>query len=158
MTNQQAHQLLTMEQLWQFSLEYYSSREVKDACLALQNQFHGNVNLLIALKWLDEHHYTIQEQDWHRVEQSLGRTEALLHHYRELRRKLKTALSDTLYREALQFELQLEKQQQADLVDCINHLTLTSREEHSLTQMYCLQLGAEHLQAAFAKPVEALLN
>ncbi|MGR5541120.1 TIGR02444 family protein, partial [Vibrio campbellii] len=64
----------------------------------------------------------------------------------------------TLYREALQFELQLEKQQQADLVDCINHLTLASRDEHSLTQMYCLQLGAEHLQAAFAKPVEALLN
>ncbi|GAL14152.1 hypothetical protein JCM19233_5164 [Vibrio astriarenae] len=158
MTNQQAHQLLTMEQLWQFSLEYYSSREVKDACLTLQNQYHGNVNLLILLKWLDEHHFSIQEKDWHRVEQSLGRTEALLHHYRELRRKLKIAVSDTLYREALQFELQLEKQQQADLVDCINHLSLKSRDEHSLTQMYCHLLGADHLQAAFAKPVDVLLN
>lgn len=158
MTNQQAAQPLTMEQLWQFSLEYYSNREVKDACLTLQNHYHGNVNLLILLKWLDEHQHNINQQDWHRVEQSLERTEGLLHHYRELRRKLKSALSDTLYREALQFELQLEKQQQADLVDCINHLCLTKRGDSSLTQMYCQQLDADHLQTAFAEPVEVLLD
>ena len=45
---------LTLERLWQFSLQYYSVREVKDACLSLQNNFHGNVNLLLLLKWLDE--------------------------------------------------------------------------------------------------------
>ena len=45
---------LTLERLWQFSLQYYSMRGVKDACLNLQNHFKGNVNLLLLLKWLDE--------------------------------------------------------------------------------------------------------
>ena len=115
---------LTLERLWQFSLQYYSVREVKEACLHLQNHFKGNVNLLLLLKWLDEQQVCFQEQDWHKVEECLGRSEALLHSYRELRRKLKLHLPDTLYRESLQFELQLEKQQQSDLVDCINRIEL----------------------------------
>ncbi|MGL6261285.1 TIGR02444 family protein [Vibrio sp. WXL103] len=156
MNQQQASPLLTLEQLWQFSLDYYGDREVKDACLALQNHHQGNVNLLIALKWLDEQQLTLQSPDWQALEHSLARTESLLHSYRGLRRKLKTTTNDTLYREALQFELQLERQQQADLVDCINHLPLSQGSEESLTLTYCKHLGAEHLQTAFAKPVDAL--
>ncbi len=143
---------LTLERLWQFSLQYYSVREVKQACLNLQNQFKGNVNLLLLLKWLDEQRVTIAEQDWHKVEECLGRSEALLNSFRELRRKLKQPLADTLYREALQFELQLEKQQQADLVDCVNQLTLHNADDYPLALRYCRQLGGEHLYSTFAQP------
>ncbi|WP_159739655.1 TIGR02444 family protein [Vibrio atypicus] len=149
---------LTLERLWQFSLQYYSVREVKDACLNLQNHCKGNVNLLLLLKWLDEQQVCFHEQDWHRVEECLGRSETLLLSYRELRRKLKLHVSDTLYRESLQFELQLEKQQQADLVDCINSIELEINHAEPLTLRYCRQLGGEHLYSAFAEPIDNIAN
>ncbi|KGY11378.1 hypothetical protein NM22_16090 [Vibrio tubiashii] len=149
---------LTLERLWQFSLQYYSVREVKEACLHLQNHFKGNVNLLLLLKWLDEQQVSFQEQDWHKVEECLGRSEALLHSYRELRRKFKNNLPDTLYRESLQFELQLEKQQQSDLVDCINNIELEVNHAEPLTLRYCRQLGGEQLYAVFAEPIKDIAN
>lgn len=149
---------LTLERLWQFSLQYYSVREVKEACLNLQNQFKGNVNLLLLLKWLDEQQVCFQEQDWHRVEECLGRSEALLLSYRELRRKLKSQVTDTLYRESLQFELQLEKQQQSDLVDCINSIQLEVNHGEPLTLRYCRQLGGEQLYHSFSRPIDNIAN
>lgn len=149
---------LTLERLWQFSLQYYSVREVKEACLHLQNHFKGNVNLLLLLKWLDKQQVCFQEQDWHKVEECLGRSEALLHSYRELRRKFKNSLPDTLYRESLQFELQLEKQQQSDLVDCINSIELEINHAEPLTLRYCRQLGGEQLYTVFAEPIDDIAN
>ncbi|MCV5919362.1 DUF2390 domain-containing protein, partial [Escherichia coli] len=78
-----------------------------------------------------------QEKDWHLVQSCLGRSETLLHSFRDLRRHLKSQVNDALYRESLQFELQLEKQQQADLVDCINSLTLIKNDGDPLTLRYC---------------------
>lgn len=153
MTNKHAQYTLTLEHLWQFSLQFYGVREVKEACLSLQNNYHGNVNLLLLLRWLDEQQLIFQEKDWHLVQSCLGRSEALLHSFRELRRHLKSQVNDALYRESLQFELQLEKQQQSDLVDCINSLTLVQNDGAPLTLRYCRQLGGEHLQQAFAIPV-----
>ncbi|SHO54795.1 TIGR02444 family protein [Vibrio quintilis] len=143
---------LTLEHLWQFSLQYYSVRDVKEACMSLQNNYHGNVNLLLLLKWLDEQQVSIKEQDWNKVITCINRSEILLHGFRDLRRKLKSHLPDTLYRESLQFELQLEKQQQSDLVECINTLTLQPPASVALTLYYCKQLGAEHLADIFSKP------
>ncbi len=153
MTNKSAELTLTLERLWQFSLQFYGVREVKEACLALQNNYNGNVNLLMLFRWLDEQHLIFQEKDWHLVQSCLGRSEALLHSFRELRRQLKSQVNDALYRQALQFELQLEKQQQSDLVDCINALTLVRNDGDPLTLRYCRQLGGAHLQHAFAIPV-----
>ncbi|MDG3086968.1 TIGR02444 family protein [Vibrio hannami] len=142
---------LTIERLWQFSLQYYSVREVKEACLNLQNKFHGNVNLLLMLKWLDEHNLTFKQEEWSQVQRCILRSEVLLLHYRELRKKLKNNLPDSLYRESLEFELLLEKQQQSDLVDCINSLELHENRGDPLTKLYCEQLSADHLTEAFSK-------
>ena len=149
---------LTLERLWQFSLQYYSVKDVKDACLNLQNQFKGNVNLLLLLKWLDEQQAAFLDEDWHKVEECLGRSETLLHSYRDLRRKLKSHVPDTLYRESLQFELQLEKQQQSDLVDCINSIELQINQAEPLTLRYCRQLGGEHLHDVFAHSIDDLTH
>lgn len=146
------HAPLTLEYLWQFSLQYYGVREVKEACLAIQNHYHGNVNLLLALKWLDEQHCHFSVEDWHLIQGCLGRTEQLLHHFRHLRRQLKNNINDSLYREALEFELSLEKQQQSDLVDCINARHITTNTGPLLVTKYCQQLGADHLSNVFAKP------
>ncbi len=141
---------LTLERLWQFSLQYYSVRGVKEACLTLQNRHEGNVNLLLLLKWLDENRLTFDKADWKKVRHCILRSEELLLQYRELRKKLKASLPSTLYRESLQFELLLEKQQQSDLVECINALIITTNTEEPLTLGYCRSLGAEHLYPLFS--------
>ncbi|USD65518.1 TIGR02444 family protein [Vibrio sp. SCSIO 43136] len=145
---------LTLERLWQFSLQYYGVREIAEACLHLQNHYHGNVNLVLLLKWLDEQALGLDDKHWPTLHTCLARTETLLLSYRELRKKFKTQLPDTTYREALQFELQLEKQQQSDLVDCINHLPLKPNATPSLTRLYCKQLGADHLIDVFSRPAQ----
>ncbi|AUI87148.1 TIGR02444 family protein [Vibrio azureus] len=152
MSNRHANPPLTLESLWQFSLQFYGVRQVKEACLSLQNHYQGNVNLVLLLRWLDEQQVTFSEQDWPAVQHSLTRSETLLYSYRELRRQLKPQLNDALYRQALQFELELEKQQQADLVDCINTLSLTANDGDPLTLRYCRHLGGDHLQHAFSLP------
>jgi uncharacterized protein (TIGR02444 family) len=151
MSSEHASTTLTLERLWQFSLSYYSARGVKDACLALQNQYHGNVNLLLLLKWLDEQQMAFEKTEWHHIQQCLGRSESLLLSYRELRKHLKPHVVDSLYREALQFELQLEKQQQSDLVDCINGLPLTLNTDIPLVLQYCRLLSAESLYEFFSE-------
>jgi uncharacterized protein (TIGR02444 family) len=149
MTSQRTDIALTLERLWQFSLQYYSVREVKEACLSLQNHFHGNVNLLLTLKFLDEQQASFHNEDWHKIQDCLGRSEQLLHQFRELRRQLKPNVPDTLYRQSLEFELSLEKQQQSDLVSCINSLRLEDNTDDPLCLRYCRQLGAEHLGRVF---------
>ncbi|BDU35810.1 TIGR02444 family protein [Vibrio nigripulchritudo] len=146
---------LTLERLWQFSLQYYSVRQVKEACLSLQNQYQGNVNLLLLLKWLDEQKLAFGQDDWHPIQDCLIRSENLLVNYRELRRKSKSHLPDTLYRETLQFELLLEKQQQSDLVDCINGLTLSKNTGDSMVATYCSYLQADHLIQFFEETSSA---
>lgn len=141
---------LTLEHLWQFSLRYYSAPEVKEACLALQNRYQGNINLLLLLKWLDEQKLGFNSHSWNRVQQALIRSENLLQQYRELRKKLKLQTSPSLYRESLEFELLLEKEQQSDLVACINQLPLLKNSDKPLTQIYCQQLGAAHLYSTFS--------
>lgn len=141
---------LTLERLWQFSLQHYSAKDIKEACLHLQNQHQGNVNLILVLKWLDEHQLAFAADQWGHFETAIQRTEDLLKHFRHYRRKAKPHLPDTLYRETLQFELQLERQQQSDLVACINQLKLIpveSDQKHytPMTHQYCLKQDAEHL-------------
>ena len=97
MSSEHAPTTLTLERLWQFSLSYYSARGVKDACLTLQNQYHGNVNLLLLLKWLDEQQLAFEESEWHHIQQCLSRSESLLLSYRELRKHLKPHVVDSLY-------------------------------------------------------------
>ncbi|WP_261816510.1 TIGR02444 family protein [Vibrio gallicus] len=139
------NQTLTVDNLWQFSLRYYSVREIKEACLTLQNQFDGNVNLLLALRWLEQHRLTFPKQQWPQLQQSLERTESLLHDFRQLRRKTKQYLPNSIDKESLQFELQLEREQQVDIVAAIHTLTITTATTENLIDEYCHQLGAKQL-------------
>ncbi|MGO2343510.1 MULTISPECIES: TIGR02444 family protein [Vibrio] len=140
---------LTFERLWQFSLQHYGVREIKEACLVLQNRHKGKVNLVLLLKWLDEHQLSLTEEQWQQLDGVIDRTENLLQQFRDYRRKVKPHLPDTLYRESLQFELQLERQQQADLVHCINQLDLPPRTGQPMTHIYCQKIGAQRLSHIF---------
>lgn len=136
---------ITLEKLWQFGLQYYSINQIKEACLIFQNRYKGNINLLILLRLLDEENTSFDITEWPKLHQALQRTEKMIQHYRQLRRKLKSVVSDALYRETLEFELQLEKQQQSDLIDCVNNFSLKAKEKEGLTWQYCKRLGALQL-------------
>ncbi|WP_413479385.1 TIGR02444 family protein [Vibrio hibernica] len=142
---------LTRERLWQFSLQHYHTQGVKEACLQLQNNHQGNVNLILLLILLDEYQITLASADQHQLQQALQCSEVLLTQFRDLRRRYKSHLPDTLYRDSLKFELQLEHQQQGDLVKCINSLIVRPRTEQDLplSHQYCQQLKAEHLCTLF---------
>ncbi len=152
MSDQQAFtSTLTADELWQFSLDYYALPGIKEACLTLQNRYQGNVNLLLVLKWLGEHKLAIADNDWHPLHSAIQNTENLLQPYRELRRQLKTQVSDNLYRKALQFELQLEQQQQQNLVAQLQSQPLVQGTAHSMLSSYCHALGADELTAIFTQ-------
>lgn len=140
---------ITCDKLWQFSLSYYEQRGIKEACLTLQNQYHGNVNLLLILKYLESHNFGLTPAGIQQLQQALKATDHLLLHYRNLRRAAKRHLPEALYREALQFELELEKQQQADLVNTVNALAPASPSDAKLVQWYCQHLNAQVLVERF---------
>lgn len=152
MNDEHATPILTPQALWQFSVHYYCVREIKEACLRLQNHHHGNINLLLLCKWLDEQQLSVAQADWPALHTALADTDYLLANFRDWRHRVKSHLPDALYREALQFELQLEKQQQADLLASLQHLTLHPAQAISLTQQYCHMLGADDLAELFSAP------
>lgn len=108
---------------WQFSLQVYRDEQVKEACLAFQQQEGLNVNLLLLCCWLA---YAVEEipqselisachciSDWHeKITQTL----------RSVRQQLKKSSTDDwvnqFYQQVLSDELASEAYQQHRLYQC----------------------------------------
>lgn len=148
--NEPKRSTLTTEAFWEFSLSVYMTKGMKDAFLALQNKFHGNVNLMLIFIWLDQQNLRVTETGIKELQQALHIVEPLLHQYRSLRHKYKPHLPDTLYRESLDFELQLEKMQQHDLITRLNQLDLYNNSNQKMSSLYCQYLDAEILAPNFS--------
>lgn len=133
---------LLAEDFWQFSLRHYSKAEVREACLLLQNQYQGNVNLALLLTWLDNQ--SLDLKDWQVLLSALEATNALLTSFRPLRIQAKASASH-LYPQMLSFELEIEQQQQADLIAAVNQQSLNTTSSPSLLVQYCHSIGAETL-------------
>ncbi|KDM90579.1 TIGR02444 family protein [Photobacterium galatheae] len=134
---------------WRFCLQHYSSGGVSQACLQLQDEFKGNVNLALLLHWLDTQHYALSATEISQLEQALAATETQLTAYRQLRRTLKPQLDSAGYQQMIDFELMLEQNQQQDLIQCLNHLAEQPRAAlpppaNNLGQ-YCQRLQADSL-------------
>ncbi|OCH25548.1 TIGR02444 family protein [Aliivibrio sp. 1S128] len=145
--NQQQKALLTCEAFWSFSLEHYKKSEVQQAALILQDKHNGNVNLALLLIWLDSLEIQFSQLHLHALKLALSPTDTLLFSYRALRKKIKLTNDRSLYQHALNFELQLEKQQQADLIDTLSRIELLSVANNidGLLYSYCCSLNAESL-------------
>jgi uncharacterized protein (TIGR02444 family) len=150
------HDLSTpsVDQLWQFSLSYYGVPGVKEACLSLQNHFGGNVNTLLLLKYLDLQRISISAEQLEELIGVTAQSDTLILQYRNLRKSLKASLPDTLYRDALAFELKLEQQQQQELVQALQRVTPIATNAPNLVATYCQQRQAPHLIAAFIEPAQ----
>jgi uncharacterized protein (TIGR02444 family) len=126
--------------LWQFCLQHYGKQDVKQACLKLQDQHQGNVNLALLLAWLESHGYGLAPESLSQLKQSLSRSEHLLIAYRNLRRDIKPRVGAGQYKKMLNFELSLEKFQQQDLIHALNQQTWLT-ESPSPLAYYCRQLS-----------------
>lgn len=146
-----SNQTFDSEVFWQFSLTLYQADGIKDACLTLQNQHQGNVNLMLLLLWLDTQQLSFSVCDWTLIENALHRTDNLISPYRQLRHKSKLYLPKSLYCEILDFELRLEKAQQLDLITQLNQLNVYNNEAPLMGLIYCKKLEADYLIPLFYK-------
>lgn len=146
--SKQQKALLIGEVFWSFSLSHYNKEGVQQGVLTLQDQHHGNVNLALLLIWLDSLSIGFPTPDIKTLETALISTDTLLFSYRKLRKAIKKTANTSLYQDALNFELQLERQQQADLIEALLRIPLkqvTTIDTSLLLRHYCLSLNAETL-------------
>ncbi|MDD9197381.1 TIGR02444 family protein [Aliivibrio sp. S3MY1] len=140
--------LLTCEAFWSFSLSHYNQEGLQQGILTLQDKHHGNVNLALLLIWLDSLSIGFPAPHIKTLETALISTDPLLFSYRKLRKAIKQTANTSLYQDALNFELQLEQQQQADLIKALLGIQLkqlTTIDAPALLRQYCLSLNAETL-------------
>src|SRR5947207_11446741 len=72
---------------WRFSLRFYARSKVSAACLALQDDASVDVNLLLFLLFLAEHHRSVNAGDIARLDTRISAwREQVVKRLRELRR------------------------------------------------------------------------
>ncbi|MGR5140789.1 TIGR02444 family protein [Photobacterium sp. DNB23_23_1] len=142
------HEPLSHDVFWQFSYSHYFKADVEAACLALQTFHRGSVNLALLMIWLDTQAIDLTQQQRQQLEQSLQPTEGLLERYRHMRRSLKPQLDGNGYQQLKDFELQMERQQQHDLIATLNQMPLSTVAQQEAAShsanlaRYCHGLGA----------------
>ncbi|AJR07293.1 TIGR02444 family protein [Photobacterium gaetbulicola] len=136
---------LSHDAFWQFSYNHYFKADVEAACLALQTFHKGSVNLALLMIWLDAQAIGLSHAQLLQLEDSLQPTEGLLERYRHMRRALKPQLDSNGYEQLKDFELQMERQQQHDLIAALNQMPLrrvAEQEPAANLARYCHRLGA----------------
>ncbi|WP_087017579.1 TIGR02444 family protein [Thaumasiovibrio subtropicus] len=155
---------LTLDAFWQFSVSHYQKPGVEAACLTLQDHYQGNVNLALFLIYLEQQQYQTNGLLLNKLLACLHAISHTTDDFRRLRRQLKPRLNHADYQALLDFELSLEKQQQATLIQqwethvADNIVQPTSSVQPASLQpkasqaqglaLYCAQLGAPHLEQA----------
>lgn len=107
---------ITTTSFWQFSSRHYSLPGVAPACLELQDNHGANINLLLFLLMLEQQQLTVTVAPFHH-QVSLRST--LFEQWRDLRKGLKHQLQSEQYHQLLQHELDLERWQQAELLQVL---------------------------------------
>jgi uncharacterized protein (TIGR02444 family) len=110
---------------WRFSLQFYKQAGVSDACIALQDHYGLDVNLLLFLFWLASERQTLSADDVKRLDATIRSwRELTIIPIRDARRKLKGAKTfvDPVKQEAFRdqvkaVELSAEKLQQEALYE-----------------------------------------
>lgn len=122
--------MITTEQFWQFSLAHYQLPNVQETLLAWQNEFGANVNLALLCVYLNESKQSLSSEDISTLHNKVIEFDRLYTRpLRELRKMYKTNQSalvhyKTIRQSLLSAELELEKQQQAILIENCNRQKL----------------------------------
>ncbi|GAA3549268.1 TIGR02444 family protein [Zobellella aerophila] len=108
---------ITSSSFWQFSSRHYGKPGVAPACLALQDNHGANINLLLLLLMLEQQGLTVPLAPFNN--RALQRAR-LFDQWRDLRKNLKHDLPSEQYQQLLQHELELERWQQAELLQVLD--------------------------------------
>ncbi|WP_026376233.1 TIGR02444 family protein [Aestuariibacter salexigens] len=112
------------ESFWQFSIEFYGIRPVKQDCLSLQDDHGLNVNLILCCAYADYCNITLSVEQILALRESLNELDEVTQQHRHMRRSLSKDASE--YADALRRELELEKRQQQRLIEAANNMALSA--------------------------------
>ena len=104
---------LTPELFWQHSLHIYAQPGVARACLALQDDYQVNVNLLLFYHWCFTVKQPVSQALCNALDEAIATTDPIIQNHRINRRAAKGSSDYEAFKEQ---ELELEAAQQAELV------------------------------------------
>ncbi len=114
-------------QFWQFSLKFYGYKHNKEVLLELQDSAELNVNLILFACFLASKKLPFDIRTAHYLTDSISQQDSIIKQLRQKRRAFKAEMTtmdiykQKSYKRLLEQELELEKQQQALLVDSYNN-------------------------------------
>jgi uncharacterized protein (TIGR02444 family) len=152
---------------WQFSLSFYRQSGVSDACIALQDEYGIDVNLLLFLLWRADQGRLLSAGEVRKLDDRVRgwRSDAVIP-IRDIRRKLKSArtLIEPAQQEAFRtklkaIELEAERLQQQALYELSQSEPLGKEIDPSTTAHGNICAYEHSLGATFPRDtVEALLG
>lgn len=107
------------EDFWQWSGQHYANEDVKNACLALQDEFGLNVNLLLLCQYAQTQGLGISIGQIPVLIACIGHSDEALRAHRAQRKAAKTG-DPSVYTQLLEQELAMERAQQSELIACLN--------------------------------------
>ena len=116
--------------IWQYSLSIYSRPKVSELCLELQNNWDGDVNLLLCTAWLSSIGQSLTEgllddllllsTEWQ---------EGCIKPLRLARQFVKNRADESVYQQAKRLELEAESQLQQLFYQQCRHLPLVAADK-----------------------------
>lgn len=148
-------------QFWQFSLDYYT--KVKPVCLAWQDRFNANINLLLLLCYLEQQQWNIKAQTVHKLSLAVtAYNNHITQRVRHLRRRVSvltslTASQQQQFKQALlAIELIAEQHEQQLLVQSLN--TTANQDIIPNRCSHLLELYLQQLQQPLDKQLQQQLS
>ncbi|MBR9727715.1 TIGR02444 family protein [Shewanella intestini] len=127
-------------QLWQYCEQHYLLAPKR--YIALQDDHHINVNLLLLAEHLDQQRCYLSPEHWQQLQQVIHNWEMhVLTPFRALRRNSKHHNSDEQYQAVLAIELSMERQSQQMLSAHLTCITLSQQSNQTNVRCYLSQLG-----------------
>lgn len=118
--------MLSASQFWQYSTALYADNSVKQNCLALQEDFGLNVNVLLLCSYCNSRGEVYSEDSFQQLNLAIKASEDLLTQHRNIRKAAKEHHPQQ-YKLLLEEELEMERQQQSILLHQINSFAQTSK-------------------------------
>lgn len=123
---------LCRDEFWKFSFEVYARPGVQNYCLTLQDDWQLNVNILLLCCYIEEKGLACSIEQLEELTEYINETDQALIAHRKKRRAAKNEDSP-LYQQLLKVELEMEKQQQARLIEKVNSFELNEGSDNLTT-------------------------
>ncbi|GEM_PF-6731103 len=117
---------ITASKLWDFCLDLYSHKRIRELSLWFQDNAAINVNFVLFLAYLNKNHLPINDVQISDHIEQISALDAKVDEFRQYRRSLK-GKDESSYQAALSQELEMEKEIQQMLVNHYNQIFETYR-------------------------------